>query len=373
MRVGVVGATGQVGGVMRRLLAERDFPVEQIRYFASSRSAGQTLPWGDVEVTVEDAAQADFTGLDVALFSSGKTSSLALAPRVAAQGAVVIDNSSAWRMDPDVPLVVPEVNADALAHRPKGIVANPNCTTMVAMPVLKPLADAAGLRRIVVSTYQAVSGAGLSGVEELAQQVEKAGEVRELTHDGRAVAFPEPDKFVEPIAFNVLPMAGLIVDDGLDETDEEQKLRNESQKILGLPDLLVSATCVRVPVFTGHSLSINAEFVRPSRPSEPASCWPPHRGCCSTTCPPRSRRPASIPPWWAAFAGTTRSSTGWRCSSVATTCARAPPSTPSRSPRRCSPPRSPRLSVVAPRSWPRRTGSRRTGSATPSGRWRVST
>jgi len=251
---------------MRRLLAERDFPVDQIRYFASSRSAGQTLPWGDVEVTVEDAAQADFTGLDVALFSSGKTSSIALAPRVAAQGAVVIDNSSAWRMDPDVPLVVPEVNADALAHRPKGIVANPNCTTMVAMPVLKPLADAAGLRRIVVSTYQAVSGAGLSGVEELAQQVEKAGEVRELTHDGRAVAFPEPDKFVEPIAFNVLPMAGLIVDDGLDETDEEQKLRNESQKILGLPDLLVSATCVRVPVFTGHSLSINAEFTSPLAP-----------------------------------------------------------------------------------------------------------
>jgi len=252
---------------MRRLLDERAFPVDEIRYFASARSAGRRLPWRDGEIEVEDAATADFTGVDVALFSSGKTSSRELAPRVAGQGAVVIDNSSAWRMDPDVPLVVPEVNADTLADRPKGIVANPNCTTMVGMPVLKPLADAAGLRRIVVSTYQAVSGAGLDGVEELAEQVDKVGGAgRELTHDGRAVDFAAPDKFAEPIAFNALPLAGSIVDDGSEETDEEQKLRNESRKILGLPELKVAVTCVRVPVFTGHSLAINAEFDRPISP-----------------------------------------------------------------------------------------------------------
>ncbi|MGI9604256.1 MAG: aspartate-semialdehyde dehydrogenase [Acidimicrobiales bacterium] len=266
MRVGVVGATGQVGGVMRRLLEERNFPVDEMRYFASARSAGQTLPWRNTEIEIENAAEADFTGLDVALFSSGKTSSLELAPRVASQGAVVIDNSSAWRMDPDVPLVVPEVNGEALADRPKGIVANPNCTTMVAMPVLKPLAVEAGLISLVVSTYQAVSGAGLAGVEEMAQQVEKVGDARELTHDGRAVAFPEPDKFAEPIAFNVLPLAGSTVDDGSNETDEEQKLRNEARKILGLPELSVSVTCVRVPVFTGHSLSLNARFERELSP-----------------------------------------------------------------------------------------------------------
>jgi aspartate-semialdehyde dehydrogenase len=264
MRVGVVGATGQVGGVMRRLLAERSFPVDEIRFFASARSAGATLPWQGVEVRIEDAASADPSGLDIALFSAGGAASKELAPKFAAAGVIVIDNSSAWRMDPDVPLVVAEVNPDAARAASKGIIANPNCTTMAAMPVLKPLHDAAGLRRLVVSTYQAVSGAGLAGVDELDGQVRKvADQAAALVHDGSAVTFPPPAKFARPIAFNVLPLAGSIVDDGLFETDEEKKLRNESRKILDIPDLLVSGTCVRVPVYTGHSLSINAEFDRP--------------------------------------------------------------------------------------------------------------
>jgi aspartate-semialdehyde dehydrogenase len=263
-RVGVVGATGQVGGVMLRLLAERGFPLTELRLFASSRSAGSTLRFGDREITVEDASTADPAGLDVALFSAGGGTSRELAPRFASAGAIVVDNSSAWRMDPDVPLVVSEVNPGALAEIPKGIVANPNCTTMAAMPVLKPLHDEAGLVRVVASTYQAVSGSGLAGVEELDSQVRKVAEhATALVHDGSGVAFPDPVKYVRPIAFNVLPMAGSVVDDGSFETDEEQKLRNESRKILGIPDLRVSGTCVRVPVFTGHSLSLNVEFARP--------------------------------------------------------------------------------------------------------------
>jgi aspartate-semialdehyde dehydrogenase len=264
MRVGVVGATGQVGGVMRKLLAERNFPVEEIRYFASARSAGSTLTWHGADVVVEDAAVADPTGLDIALFSAGATTSRAQAERFAAAGVTVIDNSSAWRMDPDVPLVVSEVNPQAIDEARKGIIANPNCTTMVAMPPLQPLHHEAGLTRLVVSTYQAVSGSGGAGVDELDKQVRQVVDrASELTHDGEAVAFPAPEKYVAPIAFNVLPMAGSVVDDGEGETDEEKKLRNESRKILGIPDLAVSGTCVRVPVFTGHSLSINAEFARP--------------------------------------------------------------------------------------------------------------
>jgi aspartate-semialdehyde dehydrogenase len=267
MRIGVFGATGQVGGVMRTLLVERNFPVDEIRYFASSRSAGTTLDWKGTDVVVEDAATADFSGIDIALFSAGKTTSLEVAPRVAAAGAIVVDNSSAWRMDPDVPLVVPEVNAHALDSIPKGIVANPNCTTMAAMPVLKPLDLEAGLLSLVVSSYQAVSGGGLAGVAELDEQIQKtASGASTLTYDGRSVAFPPAKKFPKTIAFNVVPLAGALVADGSEETDEEQKLRNESRKILELPDLLVSATCVRVPVFTGHSLAINAAFARPISP-----------------------------------------------------------------------------------------------------------
>ncbi|SFO30787.1 aspartate-semialdehyde dehydrogenase [Amycolatopsis rubida] len=264
LRVGVVGATGQVGAVMRKLLDERNFPVEQIRYFASARSAGRTLPWRDEEITVEDTATADLSGLDIALFSAGGATSREQAPRFAEAGAIVVDNSSAFRRDPDVPLIVSEVNPEAIKDVRKGIIANPNCTTMAAMPVLKPLHDEAGLVRIIASTYQAVSGSGLAGVDELAAQANAvASRAASLTHDGSAVEFPAPAKYVAPIAFNVLPMAGSIVDDGTFETDEEQKLRNESRKILGVPELLVSGTCVRVPVFTGHSLSINVEFERP--------------------------------------------------------------------------------------------------------------
>lgn len=270
LTVAVVGATGQVGAVMRRLLDERDFPVGTIRYFASARSAGRTLPWKGTDVVVEDVETADLSGIDIALFSAGGGTSRTHAPRFAAAGAVVIDNSSAWRLDPDVPLVVSEVNPETVVGAVKGIIANPNCTTMAAMPVLKPLAEEAGLERLIVSTYQAVSGSGLAGAEELAGQVRAAVEgdvpLEALVHDGSAVTLPEPSKYVRNIAFNVVPVAGSIVDDGSLETDEEQKLRNESRKILGLPELAVSGTCVRVPVFSGHSLVVNAEFARPLRP-----------------------------------------------------------------------------------------------------------
>jgi aspartate-semialdehyde dehydrogenase len=268
MRVGVVGATGQVGEVMRAILLERAFPFDELRFFASARSAGSMVSFGGSDIVVEDAATADPAGLDIALFSAGATASRELAPRFASAGATVIDNSSAWRMDPEVPLVVSEVNPGDLAMATKGIVANPNCTTMAAMPVLKPLHDLAGLRRMVASTYQAVSGAGGAGVDELAGQIAAAGEgVSALTFDGEAVHLPDPKKFVAPIAFNVVPFAGSLVDDGDGETDEEKKLRNESRKILGIADLAVSGTCVRVPVFTGHSLSLNLEFARPIDPA----------------------------------------------------------------------------------------------------------
>jgi len=247
--VAVVGATGQVGAVMRKLLIERNFPIGTLRLLASARSAGSTLEWNGQTITIEDAATADLSGIDIALFSAGGSTSKELAPKFAAAGAIVIDNSSAWRMDPDVPLVVSEVNPEAIHEMRKGIIANPNCTTMAAMPVLKPLAAEAG-------------------VEELASQVRAVvdQDLEMLTHDGSAVTFPAPKKYVRNIAFDVIPLAGNIVDDGSLETDEEQKLRNESRKILGLPELRVSGTCVRVPVFTGHSLAINAEFARAITP-----------------------------------------------------------------------------------------------------------
>ena len=254
---------------MRSILAEREFPANDVRFFGSARSAGTTLEWRGREILVEDANTADFSGVDIALMSSGASSSKLIAPRVADAGAIVVDNSSAWRMDPDVPLVVSEVNAHALASIPKGIVANPNCTTMAAMPVLKPLHAAAGLRSMVVSTYQAVSGAGRDGVDELAEQLEQSGhgDVRQLTFDGEFFALAPGNKFPVTIAHNVVPLAGSIVDDGSLETGEEQKLRDESRKILEIPGLLVDATCVRVPVFTGHSLSITASFERALSPS----------------------------------------------------------------------------------------------------------
>ena len=258
LTVAVVGATGQVGRVMRTILEERNFPVETIRFFASARSAGSTLPWKGAEVVVEDVATADFSGIDIAIFSAGATASREYAPKFAAAGAVVVDNSSAWRKDPEVPLVVSEVNPDDVDNRPKGIIANPNCTTMAAMPVLKPLVDAAGgIKRLFVSSYQAVSGSGRAGVAELTSQLE-AGlkqDVTGLALDGRAVTLPEPNVYVAPIAFDVVPLAGSIVDDGTEETDEEQKLRNESRRILHTP-------------YTGHTLTIHAEFAGDITPDQ---------------------------------------------------------------------------------------------------------
>ncbi|QYG94982.1 aspartate-semialdehyde dehydrogenase [Iamia sp. SCSIO 61187] len=269
MRIGIVGATGQVGGVMRTILQERAFPADEVRFLASSRSAGTALPWRGGEITVEDVATADLSGLDIVLMSAGGAASRATAEAIAASGPVVIDNSSAWRMDPQVPLVVAGVNDAAAADRPKGIIANPNCTTMAGMAPLKALHEVAGLEAMVISTYQATSGQGLAGVEAFAAQVAAAGDKAvELTHDGSAVTFPESDKFPTTIAYNVIPQCGTFVDDGLDETGEDQKLRDESKKILGIPGLLVSALCVRVPVFTGHSLSINARFADPITPAE---------------------------------------------------------------------------------------------------------
>ena len=280
LSVAVVGATGQVGKVMREILVERNFPIGELRLFATARSAGTSIEFTGHGVIVEDIATADPAGIDIALFSAGATGSRAHAPRFAEAGAVVIDNSSAWRMDPEVPLVVSEVNPHATVNPPKGIIANPNCTTMAAMPVLKVLDTEAGLERLIVSTYQAVSGSGLAGAEELLGQVEGVlaqGHTLDLVHDGSAVDFPQPEKYIAPIAFDVIPFAGSLVDDGDNETDEEKKLRNESRKILELPDLRVAGTCVRVPVFTGHSLSIHAEFARditPERAREILSAAP---------------------------------------------------------------------------------------------------
>ena len=266
MRVGVFGATGQVGRVMLKLLDERGFPVDELRAFSSARSAGSTVSFRGTDVTVEDTATADFSGLDIAIFSAGATMSKEYAPKVAAAGAVVVDNSSAWRKDPQVPLVVSEVNPGAAAEPPLGIIANPNCTTMAAMPVLKPLHDEAGLTRLIVASYQAVSGSGVKGVEALAAQTAAIGDPSVLALDGEGVPAGDTTPYVLPIAYNVIAYAGKLVDDGTGETDEEQKLRNESRKILHLPDLAVAGTCVRVPVFSGHSLAIHAEFDRPISP-----------------------------------------------------------------------------------------------------------
>ena len=261
LNVGIVGATGLVGSMIREILAERNFPLASLRLFASARSAGKVLDG----VTVEDAATADFAGLDVVLFSAGGSTAKELAPKAAAAGAIVIDNSSAWRSDPDVPLVVAEVNPEALANLPKGIVANPNCTTMAAMPVLKVLHDEAGLSRLICSTYQAVSGGGLEGIDVLARQVAHVGDkAAALAQGDTAALLPAAEKWAVPMAHNVVPLNYVYAEDGY--TEEEIKLRDESRKILNLPDLPVSGTCVRVPVFIGHSLSINAEFDRPISP-----------------------------------------------------------------------------------------------------------
>ena len=277
--IAVVGATGQVGTEVLKILNERNFPLSQLRLFASSRSAGKTIEFQGREILVEDIEGADYSGIDIAIFSAGASTSRTYAPLFAKAGAVVIDNSSAWRLDPDVPLVVSEVNSDDLSQIRKGIIANPNCTTMAAMPALKILHDFADLIKLRVASYQAVSGSGLQGVEELDSQfkVTENSDRKALTHNGNAIQFPEPKKYVKTIAFNVVPLAGNLLDDGSFETDEEQKLRNESRKILGIPKLKVSGTCVRVPVFTGHSLVVHAEFssgITPAKATELLSTAP---------------------------------------------------------------------------------------------------
>lgn len=247
-RVAVVGATGMVGRKFLQVLEERKLPVSEYFLFASARSAGKQLPFMGKTYTVRELTDDAFQdlGIDIALFSAGGETSRHFAPIVAASGAVVIDNSSCWRMDPDVPLVVPEVNLDAIpGYKNKGIIANPNCSTIQAMVVLKPLADAYGLKRVVYSTYQAVSGAGQKGYMDLVNGLK-----------GEA-----PQKFPHPIAGNCLPHIDVFLDTGY--TKEEQKMIDETRKILSLPELRVTATTVRVPVYHGHSESINVEFARP--------------------------------------------------------------------------------------------------------------
>lgn len=264
LTVALVGATGQVGRVMRTLLEERAFPAANIRLFATSRSAGTQLTFRGQQVTVEDVEGANLAGIDIAVFSAGGAASRKYAPRFAEAGAVVVDNSSAWRRDEQVPLVVSEVNPEDIQNRPKGIIANPNCTTMAAMPTVKVLHDLFGLETLVASSYQAVSGSGRAGVTELSSQLRASiDECEALALDGAAIQFPEPKTYVRPIAFNAVPVAGSFVDDGSGETDEEQKLRNESRRILHLPSLAASCTCVRIPVMSAHLLSLNARFARP--------------------------------------------------------------------------------------------------------------
>lgn len=270
--VAVVGATGQVGRVMRSILEERKFPADKVRFFASARSAGTTLQFNGGDIEVEDLAvqtEDSLKDIDIALFSAGGSTSRQYAPLFAAAGATLVDNSSAWRKDPDVPLIVSEVNPEDKDNLVKGIIANPNCTTMAIMPVLKALHNVASVTKMHVASYQAVSGSGLAGVETLAKQTAEIGDrCVELVHDGSVEAPEELGPYVAPIAYNALPFAGSLVDDGLNETDEEQKLRNESRKILGLPELKVAGTCVRIPVFTGHTMVVHAEFEKAITPDE---------------------------------------------------------------------------------------------------------
>ena len=263
-RVAVLGATGAVGSEVLRLLAARGFDVEdEPVLLASERSAGTRLAWGSGEVEVRPVSAEAFDGVDVAIFSAGATRSREWGPVAANCGAVVIDNSSAWRMDPEVPLVVAEVNPEAAVHRPRGIVANPNCTTMVLMVAAKPLHDALTLRSMVATSYQAAGGAGQSGILELAEQARALiADPQRLVLDGAAAeASLTASTFSKPIAFNVLAHCGAFLDNR--HTDEEMKLVNESRKILGIPDLGVSPTCVRVPVFVGHAINARLTFAGP--------------------------------------------------------------------------------------------------------------
>jgi aspartate-semialdehyde dehydrogenase len=265
--VAVVGATGAVGQDLRRLLEARRFPCDEVVFIATQRSKGRVLPFRDGEVTVRAIDDPGvFDGVDLALFSAGGGTSKRWAPEAVAAGAIVVDNSSAWRMDPEVPLVVTEVNGAVLDARPaKGIVANPNCTTMVAMLPLKALHDAYRLVGFTATSFQAAGGAGQKGIDELAEQIEPLfAQGDTLRTDGAAAAkVVTPDVFAKPLAFNVVPLLGEELDNGY--TDEEMKLQNESRKILDLPDLAVAPTCVRVPVVVGHAIEIRAVCEDPIR------------------------------------------------------------------------------------------------------------
>jgi aspartate-semialdehyde dehydrogenase len=256
MRVAVVGATGAVGSTILGVMRERDFPAQEIVPFASERSAGRTIDYGDRDLTVAALSEESIRGFDLALFSAGSAISEEWAPRFADAGAVVVDNSSQWRTHDDVPLVVSEVNSGALEGH-KGIVANPNCTTMQTVMALGPILEAVGIERVVMSSYQAVSGTGQRAVEELHRQAEAVIEAKEL---------PAPAVYPHQIAFNVLPQVETFKD-GDDYTTEERKCMRETSKILG-QDIGVSATCARVPVFTGHSVSANVQTREPLEPDE---------------------------------------------------------------------------------------------------------
>lgn len=266
-RVAIVGATGAVGRTMLAILEERDFPVKELRLLASERSAGSEIPtrWGSV--TVENLASADPSGLDIALFSAGGDRSREFAPKFAAAGCTVVDNSSAFRMSDEVPLVVAGVNSDALAGH-AGIIANPNCTTMALLMAVGPLHRAAGLRSMVATSYQSVSGSGMAGMDELVRQNAALGANRQGLVDGSWVE-PGDDLYVRPIGWNVLPFAGNPAADGY--TDEEWKLVNETRKILGAPDIAVEPTCVRVPVMVGHGIAATMMFDRPIDVAEATS------------------------------------------------------------------------------------------------------
>jgi aspartate-semialdehyde dehydrogenase len=257
VRVAVVGATGAVGSTILGVMRERSFAADEIVPFASERSAGRTIDYGDRDLTVVALSEGAIEGFDLALFSAGSTISAEWAPRFAAAGAVVVDNSSQWRMNDDVPLVVSEVNPEALdGHR--GIVANPNCTTMQTVVALKPILDAAGIERVVMSSYQAVSGTGQKAVDELHRQAEAVVEAQEI---------PAPTVYPHQIAFNVVPQVETFKD-GDDYTTEERKCMRETRKIFGREDIGVSATCARVPVYTGHSVSANVQTREPLSPEE---------------------------------------------------------------------------------------------------------
>src|SRR3954454_6200762 len=257
MRVAVVGATGAVGSTILGVMRERGVPADGIVPLASERSAGRKIDFGDRDLTVQALSNESIQGFDVALFSAGGTRSAEWAPRFVEAGAVVIDNSSYWRMHDDVPLVVSEVNPDAIA-RHNGIVANPNCSTMQMVVALKPILEAVGIERLVVSTYQSVSGTGQKAVEELHDQVEAVINAQEL---------PDPAVYPHRIAFNVLPQVETFKD-GDDYTTEERKMMAETRKILGDQSIRISATCARVPVYTGHSESVNVETRDPLSPEE---------------------------------------------------------------------------------------------------------